>query len=309
MRRWLVVIAIAIVLLSALGVSEEATRFPQLSAPSPRNPGPGGLTKFVSILESKGYLVIEPSTLKRALEDLSSYHPSASAMIVTGFSSSDYRYLQWLKRWVERGGLLVVMDEFSDAAPVLKMFGLSISSPIVGIARARCVSNSSITLDVYAFIEGGKALCTVASSSVAVEKRVGKGKVIAVGDSSLVINYISNYPHVYSANVEFLRSIVGNRTVVTIYFPRSLESFVVGTSRAIDVVWSLTSFTAKLLTSGAIPLVLTMFFVVSVSTLFAGSRFGVRRRRSMERELYEARRELNSLLEALRGEGRKRGES
>jgi len=307
-RRWLVVIAIAIVLLSALGVSEEATRFPQLSAPSPRNPGPGGLTKFVSILESKGYLVIEPSTLKRALEDLSSYHPSASAMIVTGFSSSDYRYVEELKRWVAKGGLLVVMDEFSDAKPVLKTFGVDMAATVVGVASASCVGNATITLDVYSFLRGGRELCTISSSPVAVEVRVGNGSVIAIGDSSLAINYLSSYPRIFHRNTAFLLKMLSHRHVVAVYFPTSLESFTLGTARAADIAWSLLRFSSKLLTSTPLATALTVFFVVSVSALLACSRItGRRRRSSLEREIYEAKRELNTVLEALRSEGREVG--
>jgi len=311
MRAEILALALVLLALTLLASLQVYTRFPQLVAPSPRNPGPGGLTEFVKLLTSRGVQVFEPTSLVNALSILRNFNASKVALIITGLSDEDKPYLRDLVRWVKLGGKLIVMDELDDIDELLKILRFDMTEPYVSVAKAKCIDGNVITVDVYAFVIGGNALCSIGNAPIASEKRLGKGDVIVIGDSSLVINYIAKYPRTYANNTRFILSILGYRDAVAIYYPRSREFVALKIGRALEVLSTLILFIAKISISTPLSASLLTFFVASVAALAATrvskGRLMRRKIEDLDKAIYEARRNLNTLIEALSRKGREYG--
>ncbi len=306
MRRWFLAVSLLLIAFVVGCVTGFTTYVPLLSEPSPRNPGPGGLTNFVHVLESYGHRVLEPKNLGEAVNELRSYDPREELLIVTGITENDLRFVNDLLSWVRSGGELLVMDELRDVEPLLKYVGVSLGSvPIVGIAKAECLGNKTVVLDVYTAVRGGEALCRVGETPVAIFKRLGAGVVIVVGDSSLAINMLRSYPAIYSENTAFLLDIVGKRSIVAIYYPASREVEKLRAYRFLNVVNGVTEFISRACTSTPLSASLTTLFVAMIVALSTTSRLRLFRGGGGEAErlLQEARNELSRALSRLKEPG------
>ncbi len=300
MLRKAVALSMAVLCL-VLVASSSGIRIPLLTEPSPTNPGPGGLTKFVSLLEKRGYEVVAPRSLSEALQYLNRVSPEVSALVVLGLSRSDAKSVASVKRWVSKGGELVVLDELSDVDQLLNAVGMSKTPPVIAVANATCLNNLTVLFDVFSVVSGGKAICVSSGMVLAVEKHVGKGLVVLVGDSSLVINYLSRFT-VFKNNTAFLLKIIGERRVIAIYYP-PLKG--VAKLRLLEISGRLAMLVesasrAILRSSVALPLLIVSAVLISI--LIAGG-YGEELRsapRSLDRVIMELQLELTGIVRKLR---------
>ncbi len=155
--------------------------------PSIYNRGDGGFSELVSIAT-----VYRRVKVVASLDDLWQYDPSSSVLVLSGpdFLPSEREVLQAL-RWVERGGKLVVLDEYETPGPLLARIGVSVGPLHDGISTGECHLGSHrypAVFNVYRRIEGGTPVCWVDGVPVAAAVTLGRGSVVVVGDSSIFIN-------------------------------------------------------------------------------------------------------------------------
>ncbi|MEM1707040.1 MAG: DUF4350 domain-containing protein [Sulfolobales archaeon] len=180
--------------------------------PSLYNRGDGGLSELVSAMT-----IYRKIKVARSIDDVWSYEPGSSIMLVLGldFFPKEYEVLQLL-RWVERGGVLIVLDEFTTPRPLLEKLNLEIGTLVSDVSLGECYVNGfnrTILFNVYREVLGGEPICWVGNVPVAAEVRYGGGKVLVFGDSSIFINEIlrSRYRQ---AHLSFALSLLNRDTVV-----------------------------------------------------------------------------------------------
>lgn len=157
--------------------------------PSIYNTGDGGMTDLISILT-----IYKKVKVAEYLGDVWGYDPKSTVFLVAGLSKSltDLE-VESIARWVESGGYLVVLDEYTTPQTLLRRFGLSIGEAFQDIAQGSCrlgTHELKVLFNVYREVIGGEAICLVGDTVVAVSKIVGEGKITVIGDSSLFINEV-----------------------------------------------------------------------------------------------------------------------
>jgi len=299
MLRKILAIAIAVLCISIATLNTEI-RMPLATEPSPSNPGPGGLTKFVSMLEERGYIVVEPQSLEDAVRYLSATSPKISVLLVLGIAKNDVKAIDQVKDWVAWGGELVVMDELNDVDPLVESFGIVKTQPIIATTNATCVNGTTVLFDVFALVSGGAPLCSSAGMVLAVEKRFGEGSVIVVGDSSLVINYIHNFPF-YRNNSAFLLTIFGKRRVIVVYYPPSKAFAHLRLLKIVEGIVDGIEWLLGYVVQSPVALPLLAVFSVVIAALMIGERgeeaSGVA---PVDRVIIEVRAELARVVNRLR---------
>jgi len=176
----------------------------------------GGLTLFAS----------SEATSRRvsaimSLDDVTRYSPVKHALLVIG-PDKPLDASPSLVQWVEEGGLLVVMDESENSRRLLEWFNIYFSKePVrVEIANATCtIGDVSIIVvfDVYTGLystESHEVVCRVGGLETGIARTVGKGRVVAIGDSSLVINEVLSKGPVGYANKLFVDTLTAGRDLL-----------------------------------------------------------------------------------------------
>ena len=218
--RLSIVVGLLIVLLIAIGSKDIA--IPLLyryDPPSIYNPGAGGYSELYSILR-RDY--IDVSTILD-LRDLIEYDPDRWILILASPDQSiDPIHVEALNRWVNAGGVAIILDEVGTVDPVLRYFGLELLDLIRDINVARCVIDGRevpIVFNIYSGIEVVEdkgyeisVLCRYGFSVLAISVRVGDGVLYVFGDSSLFIN--GNPRDVFDAHISLLKEISGDRGIL-----------------------------------------------------------------------------------------------
>ncbi len=182
--------------------------------PSVFNHGPGGITDFVSILVSRGF---EVETLLDVSKLLKLDPHTAVAMLFSPDTPLTKEEASAMLSWVKNGGTLIVLDELRHVDNLTSALGISFSNYSVrtyNVATCR-IDNATLPLilDVYRYVSGGKPLCTIDGKTVAVVVSYGRGRVVVIGDSSLVINHIL-YATSTRSNIVFLLLLIAGKSRV-----------------------------------------------------------------------------------------------
>jgi len=213
------IIVIALLILIAVSQATVAVEvFTEYDPPSVSNMKPGGLSQFYTENFAKVIVV------KDAV-DVYGKHPSRHALLIPGLGTAiDAISFQRILKWVEEGGILVLMDETDKSAGLLQRLGLVPSSTTeLEVEDARCVVNGleiNVTFNKYVTLrkaaEGGlmEPVCTIRGDVVAWKINYGGGVIYVLGDSSLVINEMVDYPDIKSRNVEFLNALTSHRKII-----------------------------------------------------------------------------------------------
>ncbi|NPA99006.1 MAG: hypothetical protein GXO43_06460 [Crenarchaeota archaeon] len=185
-------------------------------SPSIYNNGPGGVSYFFTTVMLRHSPIVIMS-----FDELHQYAPWLHALFIISpdkpISMDDA--LKVLN-WVKNGGEVIVMDETSNTVAFLKLVGAAPGAFVGYIVMGICRVNNMpvpVLFDVYqtfSKIDDGKPLCWASKSVVAFEKKIGKGEVIVIGDSSLIINYMLLDTRYGAPNIYFIKQLVGPRSVL-----------------------------------------------------------------------------------------------
>ena len=185
-------------------------------SPSIYNNGPGGVSYFFTTVMLRHSPIVIMS-----FDELHQYAPWLHALFIISpdkpISMDDA--LKVLN-WVKNGGEVIVMDETSNTVAFLKLVGAAPGAFVGYIVMGICRVNNMpvpVLFDVYqtfSKIDDGKPLCWAGKSVVAFEKKIGKGEVIVIGDSSLIINYMLLDTRYGAPNIYFIKQLVGPRSVL-----------------------------------------------------------------------------------------------
>ncbi len=185
-------------------------------SPSIYNNGPGGVSYFFTIMMYRN----SPIAIMN-FDELHQYSPWIHVLFIISpdkpISIDDARKVL---EWVSNGGEVVVMDETNSTEALLKLLGVNKSVFAGYIAMGICKVDDHampILFDVFkTFPEPGKAkpICWTRNSVVAFEKKIGKGSVIVIGDSSLVINYIVMDTRYGALDTYLIKRLVGNKEIL-----------------------------------------------------------------------------------------------
>jgi hypothetical protein len=184
--------------------------------PSVFNDGPGGLSGYVFYATfRKGLDIIFSFT------ELNYYtNPSRYALLIVGPDKS-FSDINYVLEWIKRGGVVIVLDEYNYSLSLLKYFGFDLGTLFNVKSIAICeLNNLNLTIYVNVFREvkppsNSSTICRYGYAPIAIALNYGNGRIIVVGDSSLVINEISiKAPQWYTANTAFIDAITEGRNIV-----------------------------------------------------------------------------------------------
>jgi len=271
-RATLVAVAMILALFVALHV-RLSLGIVDPQAPSVYNLGSGGTSSIYFALGRR--LRADVEVVPR-LSDIKRFPPTRSVLII---ASPDYpitrREAEELRTWVERGGVVIVLDETPSSKEVFKLAGVSIETPLLkGIAVALCRmrgANLSVLLNYYVLLSSGtaKPLCYANGGVVGYVSRVGLGSIYVFGDSSIIINEHMSTP--YAAQVLLLmRMIAGNRTFFLFYEGGRAYRILPGLER-LPLLALLTPFAFLELLGSAVlgtPNIFMRFMLLGIAVLF-----------------------------------------
>ncbi len=208
----IILLLLALILLSHTAIEISLTF--AYDPPSVFNHGPGGITNFVSILVSRGFDVETILDVSRLLR----IDPHTTvAMLFSPDAPLTKREASTILSWVKSGGTAIILDELRHVDNLTNALGVTFSNYSVRTYNVATCSIENITfpivLDVYRYISGGEPLCTVDDKAVAAVVSYGRGKVIVIGDSSLVINHIL-YATPMHSNLAFLLLLITGKSRV-----------------------------------------------------------------------------------------------
>lgn len=210
---------LALLLIIAVSQASVAMEvFTEQDPPSVHNMKPGGLSQFYA--ENFAKIIV----VKEAL-DVYSKDPSRHALLIPGFGAIiDTISFQKILKWVEEGGVLVLMDETDKSADMMYRLGLVPSNTTeLEVEDAKCIVNGleiNVTFNKYITLHRAKGseliepICTIKGNVVAWKISYGKGTIYVLGDSSLVINEMVDYPDIKERNVEFLNTLTLHRKII-----------------------------------------------------------------------------------------------
>lgn len=216
--------------------------------PSIYNTGDGGMTELISSLT-----LFKKVKVAESLEDMWSYDPESTVFLVVGLSSSltDLE-VESIVRWVERGGHLVILDEYTTPQILLQRFGLSMGGASQDVTQGSCRSGSreiKVLFNVYREVIGGETICSVRNTSVAVSKIIGRGKVVVVGDSSLFINEVMKSQY-RQYQMSFALDLLDRDTVVFYEGGREFKSLPFSPKFIVLIPYYILRFAAYMLCTG-----------------------------------------------------------
>ena len=185
-------------------------------SPSIYNDGPGGVSYFFTAVMFRHSPIVVMS-----FDELHQYAPWLHVLFIISpdkpISMDDaLKVLDWVKS----GGKVIVMDETSNTVAFLKLVGAAPGAFVGYVVMGMCRVNDMpvpVVFDVYqtfSKIDEGKPLCWAGNSVVAFEKKIGKGEVIVIGDSSLIINYMLLDTRYGAPNTYFIQQLVGPRAIL-----------------------------------------------------------------------------------------------
>ena len=185
-------------------------------SPSIYNNGPGGVSYFFTAVMFRHSPIVVMS-----FDELHQYPPWLYALFIISpdkpISMDDaLKVLDWVKN----GGEVIVMDETNNTMTFLKLVDAVPNAFIGYVVMGMCRVNDKpvpVVFDVYQTffkIDKGKPLCWAGNSVVAFEKKIGKGKIIVIGDSSLIINYMLLDTQYGTFNTYFIQQLVGPRSIL-----------------------------------------------------------------------------------------------
>lgn len=207
----MLLLALLLLIPSAIPIFKSLEKDP----PSIFNLGPGGVSLYISKLALHNEVSVIFS-----FSDLRKYDPEDHALLVVGPDRIPNDAGELIK-WVKNGGLLVVLDELDHSSGVLSLFGMLYGNTHYVIDVAYCTYanvNTTILLNVFreVYARGqGDTICVYNGAPIATSVGYGKGKVVAIGDSSLVINNLCvNMPEWCNANGIFVHMITEGRKLI-----------------------------------------------------------------------------------------------
>ena len=209
----LILLLLALILLSHT-VIELSLAF-AYDPPSVFNRGPGGVSEFVSMIVSRGF---EVETVFDMSELLKIDPRSSVVMLFSPDTPLTKKEALVILSWVKSGGIVIVLDELRNVENLTNALGVSFSNHSIRIhSVATCrMKNISLplVLNVYRYVSGGEPLCTIDDKAVAVMMSYGEGKVVVIGDSSLVINHVLHTTPIHFNLIFVLLLITGKNRVV-----------------------------------------------------------------------------------------------
>ncbi|AFL66575.1 DUF4350 domain-containing protein [Desulfurococcus amylolyticus] len=184
--------------------------------PSVYNNMPGGLTIFAS-----SEAVERRVDIIYSLDDIYRYDPGKYTLLIVG-PDTRVDTSPRLRQWIEDGGLLIVMDETMNTEELLRGFDIYLESTpaIQEIATGVCSAgnaNIRVVFNVYTVVystSNHTVLCRVNDKTTGLSRSIGRGMVIAIGDSSLVINEVLSKGGAWYGNRLFIDMVSNGRDLV-----------------------------------------------------------------------------------------------
>lgn len=254
--------------------------------PSVFNEASGGLSRyFLDVVFSKGVDIIY------SFSELSYYaKPSMYALLIVG-PDKDLADVKYVVEWVRRGGIVVVLDEYNGSLSLLKYFGFDFGTMISAKASTICELNNTklvIYLNVFREVKpstNSTVLCRYGYVPIAVSLNYGNGKIIVVGDSSLIINEIAiKASQWYRANMAFIDMLTEWRHLIIFEGARVYsQEFSYVILRYISAVLSIFTNLLKYALEQPLEIRALVILIISfLSTVYTMSRYGYPRKHELE---------------------------
>ncbi|MET1160398.1 MAG: DUF4350 domain-containing protein [Thermoprotei archaeon] len=183
--------------------------------PSLYNLGAGGVSRFFTEkLINPGVTVIYD------FNALNRYSPEQYVLFIIG-PDQELREASPVLEWVEKGGIMILMDETENSILLMKELGISYVMRLMRIDKAVCIiDNQTITIlvNVYAVLDSNTAdavpICRIGDSTVAYMVEYGEGVFYIIGDSSIVINEVLMKSIMAENNTRLVDLLIGNRKIL-----------------------------------------------------------------------------------------------
>jgi len=202
--------------------------------PSVYNLDRGGVSSFYFTMSRMQGVAVR---IIKSVDEIDSYPPLHTALIL---ASPDYPLsaedAKEITSWVERGGLLVLLDETSSTRSLMERLGIRQQDLVREVTTAFCrLSNKSslpIVVNYYTPLdaEQGVPLCFADGRVVAYSLIIGRGTAYVLGDSSVIINEHMGSPY-REFIVKMFAEVLDNRTYVLFYEGGRRYLFVPGIER------------------------------------------------------------------------------
>ncbi|MEM2606186.1 MAG: hypothetical protein QW101_03955 [Ignisphaera sp.] len=189
----------------------------EMDPPSIYNSGFGGLERYVvDIMFSKNVEIIF------RFSELHRFKPEEFSLLVVG-PDEEIHDVEKIIDWVSKGGIAIVLDELNYTKPLMTRLGLSRGNMFNVIDVADCHFDgmqTKILVNVFTEVvsdnvDNLQQICRYNDIPIAVRIRYGRGMIVVVGDSSLVINdvYLKS-PQWYRINSGFIRLLSMDRDII-----------------------------------------------------------------------------------------------
>lgn len=277
-------LTISILLLALLMISASSTPIVitiERDPPSVFNVGAGGISGYIFDLIASGRRV----EVIYSLSDISKYNPERHVVIIMG---PDKRLdnIDSLTEWVKKGGVSILMDEYDLGIDSLTNLGISRGNLYPSIVTVRCILGSiniTLFLNVFADLRTSdqwNVVCKYNGVPVAAVLYHGRGYIVVVGDSSLVINEIRGKAQdQYHVNVYFIELLAGGRDIVIYEGAREfsyIESHII--AYAISIIVSAISKAFHVIYEGGITTEAILVLILSsICIVVTVSKFGLPR--------------------------------
>lgn len=189
----------------------------EMDPPSVYNRGFGGLERYAvdAMLGKKVEIIFRFSDLYR-------FDPEDFSLLIVG-PDEELQDIEKIIDWISRGGIAIVLDELNYTKPLMTLLGISRGDMFNIIDVADCHFDGiqmKILVNVFTEIlsdnvDDIQQICRYINIPIAIRVRYGKGMIVFIGDSSLVINdvYLKS-PQWYRINSEFIRLLSMDRDII-----------------------------------------------------------------------------------------------
>lgn len=179
--------------------------------PSLYNRGDGGLSELVSITT-----IYRRVKVVRSADDVWQHDPSTTSLLLSGLDLFLREHeMQQLLRWVEKGGFLVVMDEYRTPQLLYEKINISAGPLVNAVTVGYCTVGAHkypVLFNVYREVGGGRPVCWVDNAPVGAEVAYGRGRILVLGDSSVLINEVMRSKH-RQAQLSFGLALLDRETI------------------------------------------------------------------------------------------------